>query len=175
MLVVGAMAIALAMAGIATLINWRAGVLLFISWLLFEDLARKYLGNGLILFFGKDVLAAITYLSLWRSRGRGEVPWFKPPFIVPLALFFALAFVQVFNTWTPSILYGLLGLKLYFYYFPLIYAGYALIRNANDLEQFLLYNLGLGTADRHSRNHPIDRRIEVSESDGARSGTRNPW
>ena len=63
---------------------------------------------------------------------------------MPLALFFALAFVQVFNTWTPSILYGLLGLKLYFYYFPLIYAGYALIRNANDLEQFLLYNLGLG-------------------------------
>ena len=145
MLVVGAMAIALAIAVTATLINWRAGVLLFVFWLLFEDLARKYLGNGLILFFGKDVLAAITYLSMWSSKRRGEIPWFKPPFIVPLALFFALALVQVFNTWTPSILYGLLGLKLYFYYFPLIYAGYALIRNANDLEQFLLYNLGLGT------------------------------
>jgi hypothetical protein len=143
-LVVGAMAIALAIGVVATLINWRAGVLLFILWLLFEDLARKYLGNGLIFFFGKDVLAAITYLSLWRSKRRGEVPWFKPPFMVPLALFFALAFVQVFNTWTPSVLYGLLGLKLYFYYFPLIYAGYALIRNANDLEQFLIYNLGLG-------------------------------
>jgi hypothetical protein len=144
MLAVGAMAIALAIAVTATLINWRAGVLLFVFWLLFEDLARKYLGNGLILFFGKDVLAAITYLSMWSSKRRGELPWFKPPFIVPLALFFALSFVQVFNTWTPSILYGLLGLKLYFYYFPLIYAGFALIRNANDLEQFLLYNLGLG-------------------------------
>jgi hypothetical protein len=90
MLVIGAMAIALAIAVVTTLINWRAGVLLFIFWLLFEDLARKYLGNGLILFFGKDVLAAITYLSMWSSKRRGELPWFKPPFIVPLALFFAL-------------------------------------------------------------------------------------
>src|SRR5579863_9248243 len=143
-LIMGAMAIALLVIVAATLNNWRIGVLLFILWLLFEDLARKYLGNGLILFFGKDVLAAITYLSLWRAKRRGEVPWFKPPFIVPLALFFALAFVQMFNTWTPSVLYGFLGLKLYFYYFPLIYAGYALIRNANDLEQLLFYNLGLG-------------------------------
>jgi hypothetical protein len=144
MLVIGGMAIALAIAVVTTLSNWRVGVLLFILWLLFEDLARKYLGNGYILFFGKDVLAAITYVSLWRAKRRGEVPWFRPPFIVPLALFFSLAFIQVFNTWTPSVLYGFLGLKLYFYYFPLIYAGYALIRNGKDLEQLLVYNLALG-------------------------------
>lgn len=144
MLVIGAMAIALAIAIVTTLNNWRAGVLLFIFWLLFEDLARKYLGNGFILFFGKDVLAGITYLSFWRAKRRGEVFWFRPPFIVPLTLFFALAFVQVFNTWTPSVLYGLLGLKLYFYYFPLIYAGYSLMRNRKDLEQLLVYNLGFG-------------------------------
>jgi hypothetical protein len=144
MLIMGSMAIALAMIVVTTLNNWRVGVLLFILWLLFEDLSRKYLGNGLLLFFGKDILALITYLSLWRARKRGEVPWFRPPFIVPLALFFFLAFIQVFNTWTPSVLYGFLGLKLYFYYFPLIYAGYALIRNERDLEQLLVYNLAFG-------------------------------
>ena len=143
-LIIGVMVFALLIIAAAALKNWRIGVLLFILWLLFEDLARKYLGNGLILFFGKDVLAAITYLSLWRAKRRGEVAWFRPPFVAPLALFFALAFVQVFNTWTPSILYGLLGIKLYFYYFPLIFAGYALIRNATDLEQLLNYNLALG-------------------------------
>lgn len=143
-LIMGAMAIALVMIVVTTLNNWRVGVLLFILWLLFEDFARKYLGNGLLLFFGKDVLAVITYISLWRAKRRGEVPWFRPPFMVPLACFFFLALIQVFNTWTPSVLYGFLGLKLYFYYFPLIYAGYALIRNSKDLEQLLVYNLALG-------------------------------
>src|SRR2546423_9625506 len=125
-LIIGMMAIALLMIAVTTLNNWRVGVLLFILWLLFEDLARKYLGHGLILFFGKDVLVAITYVSLWRAKRCDEISWFTPPFIVPLALFFSLAFIQVFNTWTPSVLYGFLGLKLYFYYVPLIYAGYAL-------------------------------------------------
>jgi hypothetical protein len=143
-LIIGALAMALAAIVVATLNNWRVGVLLFIFWLLFEDLARKYLGNGMLLFFGKDVLAAITYLSLWLAKRRNEVPWFRPRFIVPLTAFFFLAFVQVFNTWTPSVLYGFLGLKLYFYYFPLVYAGYALIRSGRDLEQFLVYNLALG-------------------------------
>jgi hypothetical protein len=143
-LVMGGMAIALVTIVVTTLHNWRIGVLLFLVWLLFEDLARKYLGNGLILFFGKDVLAAITYISLWRSKRRGEVPWFKPPFMVPLVFFFFLAAIQVFNTWTPSVLYGFLGLKLYFYYFPLFYAGYALLRNGADLEQLLVFNMALG-------------------------------
>src|SRR5690348_13722421 len=143
-LIIGALAMALAAIVVATLNNWRVGVLLFIFWLLFEDLARKYLGNGMLLFFGKDVLAAITYLSLWLAKRRNEVPWFRPRFIVPLTAFFFLAFDQVFNTWTPSVLYGFLGLKLYFYYFPLVYAGYALIRSGRDLEQFLVYNLALG-------------------------------
>lgn len=143
-LIMGLMAIAVVVIVAATLSDWRKGLLFFILWLLFEDLPRKYLGNGLILFFGKDVLVAITYLSLWRAKWRGEVAWFKPPFMVPLAMFFALAFVQAFNTWTPSVLYGFLGLKLYFYYLPLVYAGYAFVRTAADLEQLLVYNLALG-------------------------------
>ena len=143
-LIMGGMSIALVIIVVTTLSDWRKGVFFFILWLLFEDLARKYLGNGLILFFGKDVLAAITYVSLWSARWRGEVARFKVPFMVPLALFFSLAFIQVFNTWSPSVLYGFLGLKLYFYYVPLIYAGYALVRDAADLEQLLLYNVTLG-------------------------------
>jgi hypothetical protein len=144
LLITGSMAITLAIIALAALNNWRVGVLLFIPWLLFEDLARKYLGNGFILFFGKDVLAAITYLSLLRAKRRGEVPWFRSSFLTPLALFFCLALIQVFNTWTPSVLYGFLGLKLYFYYCPLMFAGYALIRHEKDLEQVLVFNLALG-------------------------------
>src|SRR5580700_5599436 len=140
------LAISLAVVTITTLNNWRAGVLLFISWLLFEDLVRKYLGNGLILLFGKDALAAIIYLSFWMSERRRNTGWFRPPFLVPLVLFFSLAFIQVFNSWTPSVLYGFLGLKLYFYYVPLLYIGYFYVRTARDLDQLIVYNLALGMA-----------------------------
>jgi len=53
-----------------TLNDWRTGFLLFLIWLLFEDLARKYLGNGLIFFFGKDILAAITYASILKAKAK---------------------------------------------------------------------------------------------------------
>ena len=36
-----------------------------------------------------------------------------------------------------------MGFKLYFYYMPLMFVGYALIRNDEDLRKFLVINLGL--------------------------------
>ena len=143
-LVVGGMVIALAIIVVNTLNDWRIGFYLFIVWLLFEDLSRKFLGNGMIFFFGKDVLAAITYASLLKAKAKGEVAWFRPPFAVPLAMLFGLALVQVFNTGSPSIIYGLLGLKLYFYYVPLMFVGYALIGTGRDLERCLDFNIALG-------------------------------
>ena len=140
-LVMGGMLIALIIIVVNTLNDWRTGFFLFILWLLFEDLARKFLGNGMIFFFGKDVLAAITYASLLKAKSKGEIAWFRPPFMVPLAIFFGLALVQVFNTESPSVIYGLLGLKLYFYYVPLIFVGYALIQTDRDLERVLVFNL----------------------------------
>jgi hypothetical protein len=144
LLIYGGMAIAMLIIVVSTLNDWRVGFYLFIVWLLFEDLARKFLGNGTILFFGKDVVAGIIFLSLFRARASREISWFRPTFVVPLSLFFGLALIQVFNTWSPSVIYGFLGLKLYFYYVPLMYVGYALMRTSRDLERFLVYNIGLG-------------------------------
>ncbi len=143
-LFMGGLAIGMVIVTIAILRDWRSGFLIFIAWLLFEDLLRKFLGNGTVLFFGKDVLAGITYLSLFRAKRLGRIAWFRPHFLVPFGLFFGLAFIQVFNTWSPSILYGLLGLKLYFYYVPLMYVGYALLRDGRDLERFLIFSITLG-------------------------------
>src|ERR1700693_4423642 len=39
--------------------DWRSGVLLFLLWLLFEDLARKYLGNSMTVYFAQDFLVLI--------------------------------------------------------------------------------------------------------------------
>ena len=127
-----------------TLNDWQGGVLVFLVWLLFEDLARKYLGNSMTVYFAKDFLVAIAYFSFYFAKRRGEVEIFRAPFLVPLGVFFALAFVQVFNTSSPSIMYGLLGMKLYFYYVPLMYLGYAMLKSPADLDRLLKVSLTVG-------------------------------
>jgi hypothetical protein len=123
--------------------NWRAGFFLFFVWMLFEDLFRKYMGNGLALFFGKDVLAALVYISLFAAIRRGREKRLKAPFLLYLSFFFLLGALQVFNPNSPHILYGLLGFKTYFYYIPFMYVGYALIRHDEDLRKFLALNAAL--------------------------------
>src|ERR1700680_3027440 len=73
--------------------DWRSGVLLFMLWLLFEDLARKYLGNSMVVYFGKDFLIGVAYLSFYVARRRRQVEIFKIPFLLPLAVFFWVAVV----------------------------------------------------------------------------------
>jgi hypothetical protein len=127
-------------AAVTILRNWRSGFYLFFVWMLFEDLFRKYMGNGIALFFGKDILVALVYISLFTAIRQGREKRFQPPFLLFLGLFFLLGAVQVFNPNSPHILYGLLGFKTYFYYIPLMYAGYCLFRSDQDLRRFLLVN-----------------------------------
>ncbi len=47
---------------VAMLNSWRKGLYFFLTWLLFEDFARKYLGNNMAIYFAKDVLALVVYL-----------------------------------------------------------------------------------------------------------------
>jgi hypothetical protein len=129
-----------AITAVAILKNWRTGFYLFLVWMLFEDLFRKYMGNGLALFFGKDILAALVYISFFAEVRRGREKRFRPPFLLFLALFFLLGFLQVFNQNSTHILYGLLGFKTYFYYIPFMYVGYALLRGDEDLRKFLIFN-----------------------------------
>ncbi len=131
---------------IAILRNWRAGFYLFLCWLLLEDLLRKYMGNGAVFFFGKDVLVLIVYVSFMIALGHGRERTFRPPFLFFFSLFFWLGVLQMFNPHSPHILYGLLGIKVYFYYVPLLFVGYALIRNDGDLRKFLVVNAVLAGA-----------------------------
>jgi hypothetical protein len=139
-LLLGALIFAGVTVAAITLRNWRAGFCLFFFWMAFEDLVRKYMGNGLALFFGKDVFLALVYVAFFLDFRRRREKIFYPPFLVFLGLFFWLAVLQVFNQNSPHILYGLLGLKVDFYYVPLLVIGYALVRNETDLRKFLLMN-----------------------------------
>jgi hypothetical protein len=123
--------------------NWRLGFYFFIVWLLFEDLVRKYLGNNLAVYFCKDVLVGLVYISFFADVRRHREKLFRPPFLFFLAIFLWLGVIQIFNQNSPHILYGLLGFKLYFYYIPLMYVSYALIRTDEDLRKFLITNVSL--------------------------------
>ncbi len=141
--VVALLGLALVVAAVAgkTLNNWRIGVYLFLPWLLLEDFVRKYMGNNMYIYFGKDALIAIIYVSLLMDSSRRER--FRPGFKYALGLFFLLGLAQVFNPGSPSLWYGVLGLKLYFYYIPLMFVGYALLRTEYDLRRFLIVSMAM--------------------------------
>jgi hypothetical protein len=127
------------------LINWRTGVYFLLAWLLFEDVARKYLGNNMAIYFAKDFLLAVLYLSFfvrWRRKDE-DLKTFRPPFLMALMALVWFGFIQVFNPASTSIFYGLLGMKLYFYYVPLIAVGYALADSEAILRRFLFFNLAV--------------------------------
>jgi hypothetical protein len=129
--------------GLTILRNWRLGFYLFLVWILVEDLVRKYLGNNMAIYFGKDVLVGLVFVSLYVEVRKGRVKLFRPPFLLFLYFFLFLGALEIFNANSPHILYGLMGFKLYFYYMPLMFVGYALIRNDDDFRKFLVINLGL--------------------------------
>ncbi|HET8922816.1 MAG TPA: hypothetical protein VFN26_07435 [Candidatus Acidoferrum sp.] len=128
---------------VAMLNNWRNGLYVFLTWLLFEDLARKFLGNNMAIFFAKDFLAAIVYLSFLVAYRRKEVSSFRPPFLVPVLVFFWFGVMQVFNPASSHLGYGFLGLKLYFYYVPLTFVGYAFLESEAVLRRFFSFILVL--------------------------------
>src|ERR1041385_6771998 len=59
--------------------NWQSGVYLFLVWLVFEDLICKYMGNSMYVYFAKDVLVGVTYLSFLSSKSGKAAQGFRPP------------------------------------------------------------------------------------------------
>src|SRR6267143_2089336 len=141
---VGLKYVGLVVFGIVALVaifkNWRAGVYCFVAWIAVEDLIRKYLGNNMIIYFGKDFLALALYLSFFAARRSTLTKLYRPPFLIPFLVFFWYCVIQVFNPASTSIFYGLMGLKLCFLYAPLLFAGYALVNSEKDLRRFFFFN-----------------------------------
>lgn len=130
---------------IVILHDWHNGLYFFLAWLLFEDLARKFLGNNMAIYFAKDALLLLVYVAFFIARRRSskQVETFRPPFLPALLILVWFGALQVFNPASTSMSYGLLGMKLYFYYMPLLVIGYALIDSEADLRRFFHINLGL--------------------------------
>lgn len=142
---VGLLYVCLCLAGAAVVVvvlnNWRNGIYLFLGWLLFEDFIRKFLGNNMAIYFAKDFLLLVILISFLAAYRRKEVQIFKPPFRFPLLIFIWFGVMQIFNPASTSIWFGLMGIKLFFYYVPLILLGYALLNSEEELRRFFTVNL----------------------------------
>jgi hypothetical protein len=139
-----AIIIAAAAVLITTLRDWRKGFYMFVAWLLFEDLVRKYLGNNLAIYFAKDVLVGIVYMAFFTEVRRGNVKTVFPRFLLFFYPCLLLCIAGMMNPYSPSPLYGLMGLKMDFYYLPLLFVSYGLIDDDIELRRFLIFNLMLG-------------------------------
>jgi hypothetical protein len=138
-----------ALLGCATVVivlnDWRRGVYILLAWLLFEDFVRKFMGNNMAIYFAKDALTIVTLLSFVASYLRKRALSFRPPFIVPLLIFVWIGVIQMFNPGSPHLIFGLLGIKLYYFYIPLLFAGYALPESEADMRKFFWFNLSVAT------------------------------
>src|SRR5690242_9076716 len=97
---------------VAILHDWRNGLYLFLAWLLFEDLGRKFLGNNMAIYFAKDGLLLIVYLAFFLAYRRKDpsLQTFRPPFLGILLIFLWFGAMQIFNPASTHIFYGLLGM-----------------------------------------------------------------
>jgi hypothetical protein len=129
---------------VGVFMRWRPGVYLFLVWLTFEDLVRKFSGNSMTVYFTKDLLVMTIYAGFLIALARRETRTFRPPFLVPLACFLGLGLAQVFNPQSTSFFYGILGVKIYFFYIPLMFASYALIDSEAELKRFFRITLWTG-------------------------------
>ncbi|HKV23437.1 MAG TPA: hypothetical protein VJN93_02500 [Candidatus Acidoferrum sp.] len=121
--------------------NWRNGLYCFLTWLLFEDFVRKFQNNDIAIFFVKDLLLLVILISFLGAVRRKEVKIFRPPFMLPLVIFMWFAAMQIFNPGSPSIWYGLMGFKMFFYYVPLFFIGYSFLNSETELRRFFTVNL----------------------------------
>src|SRR6266446_8892121 len=101
-----------------------------------------------LLFIGSAFVVAL--LNSWRkvlyfflAYRLKQVTSFRPSFLLPVLLFVWFGVMQVFNPASTNLVYGILGLKLFFYYVPLLFVGYALLNSEQQLRQFFFVNMTL--------------------------------
>lgn len=127
--------------GFFILANWRIGVVVFVVWIVFEDLLRKSLGNELLLYAVKDVIVLLTYGGYWLKRMVTKSDGFRNPLKVPLLLWFGWAVSQMLSGSTGTVAVPLVGLRMSFFYVPMLYLGYEFVRTEKDLRTFLVLAL----------------------------------
>jgi len=117
---------------------WRNALFGVFVLLVFEGALRKWAfpGAQAQLYFGKDIILLGAYIGFLLDGRRGQFA-LKDANAIKIGLILAFAFgcIEVINPYSPSILVGLMGLKMYFLYAPLAF----ILPYAIKSRQHLLY------------------------------------
>lgn len=120
--------------------KWRLAIRAAMVMLIIEGAIRKWVVPGAedLVYFAKDALLLGAYVGFLGDEARRRLRVSPSPFLTTI-LVAAVAFgtLQMFNPSLPSILVGVLGLKAYFLYAPLLYVLPAAFDSDRELARFL--------------------------------------
>jgi phosphatidylinositol alpha-1,6-mannosyltransferase len=127
--------------------HWMLALVVFLAWLMVEDLIRKLAGNDIRVYFVKDLFYIVTLAAVMLAPGvRGAWRSATPQARLPLYALLAWALVMSIPTGLADIRTPLLGLRLDFLYLPLVVCGYLAAREAGRMGTLLLSASVLGGA-----------------------------
>ena len=120
--------------------NWRATLLFFFFWLMVEDLFRKLAGNAIATYFVKDMILLFVLAGfLMDPAVRGA--WTAATGRARIALCVLVTWAVVMSI--PSGLVDwrlpLLGLRIDFFYLPLVVVGYVIARDRRELARWAVW------------------------------------
>jgi hypothetical protein len=125
--------------------RWRVTFWFLLSWLIVEDLVRKFLGNDLRVYFFKDVIFVLLLVGMiadpavrgmWRrATGSARLPLYA---VIAWSLVMAVPLALV--DWRIP----LVGLKLDFSFLPLLVPGYMIAREPGGVRRLLIGIVAVG-------------------------------
>lgn len=117
--------------------RWRLGVILIFVWLLLEDLIRRLIpGQPAQIMLVKDFLLFLTYFSFLGNFILKDKKIWKPVFGGMLFLLAAFLITNALNPDSPGLVFGLMGLRSYLWYLPLMFLGYYMFDSQEKLLKF---------------------------------------
>ena len=124
----------------ALLRNWRAILLFFFVWLMVEDLFRKLAGNAIATYFVKDLILLLVLAGFFMDPAvRGA--WTSATGKSRIALYALVTWAVVMSI--PSALTDwrlpLLGLRVDFFYAPLVVVGYVIARDRREFVRWAVW------------------------------------
>ncbi len=120
--------------------QWWASLVILVGWFMFEDLIRKLAGNNLGVYMVKDLIYVILLIGL-AFDPRARRVFSRVTGRASIALFVLITWAVVMSV--PSLLVDwrlpLLGLRLDFFYVPLVIVGAIVARDRTLVYRLLLW------------------------------------
>ena len=119
------------------LYRWRFGVYFMFIWLFAGDMVRRLIpGQPPEIMLIGDVLLFLTYCSFLAMLAIKRKGLWMPPFAITFLLFAAIVVINVLNPLSPEMLFGIIGLRSYLWYVPLLFLGYYMFTTEDQLLRF---------------------------------------